>query len=83
MMPRRLAAEVLGFLQIIDVIDTHLDLSQDVPELKTSDFSFTRGLKSDEPYPRPATKSKVELDAGALPVQEDTIGYKTKYWLVA
>ena len=65
-------------LQMIDVMDIHFDRSHDVPDEESSAASLMFVVKSDEPYPVPRTKIKVEPEAGPFPVKVDTEGDTTK-----
>jgi hypothetical protein len=56
-----------AYLQTVDVMDNHLDRSQDVPLTFAISASLMLGENSDKPYPVPNTTINIEPDAGPLP----------------
>ena len=65
-------------LQMIDVIDNHFERSHDVPVEDASAASLMFCVKSDEPYPVPRIKIKVEPEAGPFAVEDDIEGDTAK-----
>jgi hypothetical protein len=56
-----------AYLQVVDVMDNHLDRSQDVPWTDAISASVIHGDKLDKPYPVPNITINIEPDAGPLP----------------
>ena len=61
-------------LQTIDVQDTQREFSHDVLVTEAKETSFIIGDESNEPYPVPTIKIKVDPEAGPFPVDVNTEG---------
>ena len=69
-----LFAAEFAILQIVDVIDVQVERSHDVPLRDVVAASLRQCDKSEEPYPVPVIKTKIEPDAGPLPVESEMEG---------
>ena len=61
-------------LHIADVIDSQVERSHEVPLANSLAVNLTPGDESFGPYPVPKTKTKIEPDAGPLPVESEMEG---------